>query len=110
LLAQVDGICKVVTNENLFRSKGKNRNPRVSAYIEQITADSYTEAILSPLASKTPISASERDRGDNFHHLNRHLVLHGESTDYGTKVNSIKAISLINYVVKVLCDDSIYYA
>ena len=34
--------------------------------------------------------------------LNRHQVLHGEVTDYGTEENSLKAISLLNYCATVL--------
>jgi hypothetical protein len=28
----------------------------------------------------------------------RHSVLHGEVNDYGTKINSLKAISLLTYI------------
>ncbi len=28
----------------------------------------------------------------------RHSVLHGETSDYGTKINSLKAISLLTYI------------
>jgi len=51
-----------------------------------------------------PISASEHERGDAFVGLNRHQVLHGESTQYGTEMNSLKAISLLNYVAHILTD------
>jgi len=59
-------------------------------------------ALLSPLAQILPISASQRERQDGTTALNRHMVLHGESLDYGTKANSLKAISLINYVTQIL--------
>jgi len=32
------------------------------------------------------------------------MVLHGESLNYDTKTNSLKAVSLINYVAQVLRD------
>ena len=49
------------------------------------------------------LSRGERDKqpGD-FTELNRHRVLHGEATDYGTEENSLKAISLLNYCAVVL--------
>jgi hypothetical protein len=59
-------------------------------------------ALLSPLAQTLPIGASERQRNEEFIGLNRHMVLHGESLNYGNKINSLKAISLINYVAHVL--------
>jgi hypothetical protein len=99
-LSQTDGICKEVVNEHFFIKQ--NKMPRTAIYVEQIAADTYRAALLSPLAHSLPIGASEKERGPGFTELNRHMVLHGESLDYGTKTNSLKAISLINYVAHVL--------
>jgi len=99
LLAQADGICCEVTKCNFFRSK--NKKPRTAIYVEQIASDTYQSAILQPLAQQLPINLSEDKRDKDFNELNRHMVLHGESLDYGTKVNSLKAISLINYVAQL---------
>jgi hypothetical protein len=100
LLAQTDGICKEVIGQYLFMKKDKK--PCTSAYVEQVAADSLAAAILSPLAQTLPINASEKERPEGTDALNRHEVLHGNSLDYGTASNSLKAISLINYVVSVL--------
>lgn len=108
LLAQTDGICKEVVDQYLFMKKKKDRKPRTAIYVEQVAADTYRAALLSPLAASTPISASEHERDDGFNLLNRHMVLHGESLDYGSKVNSLKAISLINYVSQALKPDADY--
>ena len=100
LLAQTDGICKEVVNQYLFRKT--NGKPLTAIYVEQIIADTYDAALLSPLAKTLPINASEKERPTDSSALNRHTVLHGESLDYGSKINSLKAISLINYVTHVL--------
>lgn len=105
-LAQTDGICKEVVYQYLFRKK--DRKPCTAIYVEQVAADTYKAALLSPLAASTPISASEHEREEGFNLLNRHMVLHGESLDYGNKVNSLKAISLINYVSQALETDADY--
>jgi hypothetical protein len=99
-LSQTDGICKEVVNEHLFLKHKKK--PRTAIYVEQVAADTYRAALLSPLAQTLPIAASENERDKEFCELNRHMVLHGESIDYGTKINSLKTISLINYVAHVL--------
>lgn len=104
LLAQTDGICKEVVNQYFFLKK--NKKPRTARYVEQIVADTYKAALLSPLAQTLPINASESERPNGFDALNRHMVLHGESLDYGSKINSLKAISLINYVSHVLEGES----
>ncbi|WP_156896017.1 hypothetical protein [Vibrio ezurae] len=100
LLAQTDGICKEVVDQYLFMKKDKK--PKTAIYVEQIATETYKAALLSPLASNTPIGASQYEREDGFNQLNRHMVLHGESLDYGSKVNGLKAISLINYVAQAL--------
>jgi hypothetical protein len=103
LLAQTDGICKEVVNEYLFLKH--NKKPRTAIYVEQVASDTYRAALLSPLAQTLPIGASENERDEGFNELNRHMVLHGEALDYGNKKNSLKAISLINYVAHVLKTD-----
>jgi hypothetical protein len=104
LLAQTDGICKEIVNEYFFIKQ--NRRPRTAIYVEQIASDTYRAALLSPLAQTLPIGASENERSEGFRELNRHMVLHGESLDYGNKTNSLKAISLINYVAHVLTPEN----
>lgn len=103
-LAQTDGICKEVVKQYLFTKQ--NKKPRTAIYVEQIAADTYRAALSSPLAKTLPIGASEHERAEEFNELNRHMVLHGESLDYGNKVNSLKAISLVNYVAHVLTLDN----
>lgn len=99
-LAQTDGICYEVVNQHLFMKK--NKKPSTAAYVETIASDTFRSALLSPLSHPLPISASEHERGERFDELNRHQVLHGETLHYGTEVNSLKSISLLNYVTQVL--------
>jgi len=100
LLTQTDGICKQVAGQYLFMTHG--HKPRIAIYVQQIAANRFRAALLSPLTEVLPIGASEHQRPKDFTALNRHMVLHGESLDYGSKINNLKAISLINYVVQVL--------
>ena len=100
LLAQIDGICKDTTDGYYFMKSGAR--PQTAAYVEAQTAGTWTKVMLSPLAEALPISMSANQRGDDFSGLNRHQVLHGESLDYGTKANGLKALSLLSYVSCVL--------
>lgn len=104
LIAQTDGICNEIAKQYLFIKQ--NKKPRTAIYVEQITLTAFRSALLSPLAHPLPIGFSENDRPKDSKELNRHTVLHGESLDYGTKVNGLKAISLINYVAHVLTMDN----
>jgi hypothetical protein len=86
------------------------KKPASSAYVSAIVGDEMSAAMLSVLSNVLPINATERERANfldargltDWRELNRHTVLHGESLDYGTRINSLKAISLINYFVGVL--------
>jgi hypothetical protein len=99
-LAQTDGICKGTINKNIFMTR--NKKMHVSAYVEQLAPGTLKSALFSPLAEKLPISVSESDRDANFNQLNRHMVIHGESLDYGSRINSLKSISLINYISQMV--------
>lgn len=108
LLAQADGACLDLTGYPFFmRKAGK---PQVAQHIADAALDAFSAAILSPLANVLPINASEGERNrrvedqglTSWRELNRHQVLHGESFDYGTQMNSLKAVSLINYLVGFL--------
>lgn len=100
LLAQTDGICKESTEKYLFIRSDKK--PEVAVYVEQSITNAFMIALLSPLCEILPIAASHRDRAADTQILNRHAVMHGESLKYGSQANSLRAISLINYVAHVL--------
>lgn len=107
LLAQSDGVCLELTGFYLFIKDQKLGLPQVARHATDAALDTFSAALLSPLAHVLPINASGKERDRMIHdqgvptwrELNRHLVLHGESVDYGTQANSLKAIALINYLV-----------
>ncbi|HIE1653687.1 TPA: hypothetical protein ACXJGC_004989 [Burkholderia cenocepacia] len=99
LLAQVDGICFDVANAHFFM--GKER-PKVLAYATELAGTELARAFLAPLESGMTVALSEKARPQGFSGLNRHMVLHGESIDYGTKENGLRAISLLNYISQSL--------
>ena len=99
-LAQADGICQELVGVQLF--KRRRNKPATSVCVEALGADTFRCALLCPLAHPLPISFAAHERGADFGDLNRHQVLHGESVDYGTEINSFKAISLLNYINQVL--------
>jgi len=101
-LIQADGVCFDVADVQLY-SKRNNR-PRVADIINGRATGLFTAALLSSLATGIPLTANPDERNDpNYPRgaLNRHQVVHGESTDYGTIANSFKTISLLNYVCKL---------
>ena len=101
-LAQTDGLCYEVINQHLFMRVRGEKKPSTAIYVDSIASDTFRHALLSPLSRPLPISASKNERDKSFNELNRHQVMHGEFLDYGTEINGLKSISLLNYVAQVL--------
>lgn len=107
-LTQIDGICFQETGYELFISdRNDHSKTKISLYENQIEDDPFFAAILSPLSNKSPISFTEKERGSTFSGLNRHTIIHGESLDYGTEINSLKVISLLNFIVQIFHFDDL---
>lgn len=100
--SQVDGICWETTGYYFFMRKAKR--PETAQYVENFARRELTNAMLSVLSHRVPVNFNEWDRKEveNFSELNRHMVIHGESVDYGTHQNSLKSLSLLNHVVQAL--------
>jgi len=105
-LAQADGMCKERTGRQLYsRSKGEGLAKWVNELGFQdsfLLAEALLSALLTPLGEAMPITAGEAERGTLSDALNRHAVLHGESLDYDTHLNSCRAISLLVCVSWIL--------
>lgn len=99
-LAQANGICKEITSAELFTKR--NGRAATSDYIESVEAETFLAAVLHPLTQRLPISTSQSERESRFVGLNRHTIMHGESLDYDSEINSLRAISFLNYVGDVL--------
>lgn len=99
-LTQMDGICMEVSNKYFFIRE--NKRPGIAGHVDQLSDNPLAAAMLAPLTEILPISAPPEARGPGFWQLNRHTVIHGESVDYDTKRNSLRAISLLNYVSQML--------
>ncbi|WDD90328.1 hypothetical protein Bsp3421_000153 (plasmid) [Burkholderia sp. FERM BP-3421] len=99
LLTQVDGICADALQASFFL-----RGDRQKAIREmKVRAGSgLALAYLAPLDTDMSIAMSESSRPADFSALNRHMVLHGESTDHGTLANSLRTISLLNFIAQAI--------
>jgi len=98
-LAQADGVCQEVTGYKLYGRKQKK--PITAGFAANFVYEFLIEAVLEPLRTPLPISASLNDEDYRVGTLNRHEVLHGISVDYGTRTNSLKAMSLLSYVCSI---------
>jgi hypothetical protein len=100
LLIQADGMCHDVTRQRLYsRDHG---TPVLRKYIASLDLSTLSSALLEPLISPTPLTASSTEPDASSAALNRHAILHGECVDYGTVQNGCRAVSLVSYVPWVL--------
>ena len=101
-LTQADGFLFDRWMKNLFLSRDRNDIDEQIKLMPNELTRTLSRALLSeswPLA----MSQGLRQRlQSGFTELNRHQVLHGEVTGYGTEENSLKAISLLNFCAFVL--------
>ena len=105
LLAQADGVCVDMFGEKLFsKQKGK---PKTANVVQKKVLDNYIlEAVVEPLLSGSaltlnPNEMKEKRKDSNYSVLNRHEIMHGADKIYGSEINSLKAISLINYLMSL---------
>ena len=95
VLTQADGICFDLTGKSLF-----HRQKELEKTFEVVAR--FSRLLLQPLAGRLPLTMSAVQRNASFNMLNRHQVIHGEVTTYGTDANSLRAISFLFYVGYVL--------
>lgn len=103
--AQAEGMCRdiLADDANLFTSnagKAHSRNKQIESCSKEISV--FIDALLDPLRRVLPMGAAIGDSRNYPVCPNRHAILHGYSVDYATRVNSLKAISLIAYLGWVL--------
>lgn len=107
--AQVDGIC-TENFSGVFFQKNDNKLKTAKYVQDRYKEGQIMPALMFSLIEPNILHTSSKERQKNqlsdstqdIYSMNRHAVLHGESLNYGTEVNGLKAISLINYVTHIL--------
>ncbi len=110
-IAQADGLLTEIAGVKSAMMKApKTKTGELQgeqALREKLDTDQESLDLIYPILMMHDLdfmkSASERDKaaqnsGDSFTALNRHQVMHGESCDYGTEINSLKAFSFLAFV------------
>jgi hypothetical protein len=100
LLAQADGICSQLTQEQLFRKR--DGRPRLADRFKTEESVDARFCWLHPLTIAVPVVANTGDLDTLEGVLNRHAILHGLDVAYGSRLNSCRAISLVAYVSWIL--------
>ena len=100
LLTQIDGIC--IEELGVYFFSTKNKKPKTKEIIDSYEIGYILNSFLEPMKVTTAISQSIKDKQYHTSFYNRHEILHGIETEYGTKLNSCKVISLLSYIVEMI--------
>lgn len=92
LLVQAEGLWFDVTGDQLFA----NGIPTKS--LRRAKIGDYRKSLFSAITISTPMNQGTQSIANMEDILNRHAVLHGQAIEYGTKLNSCKAISLVSHI------------
>lgn len=88
-LTQADGICQ----GQLYYSEKKNLKKRIKKI-----GTSSVEDFLQVLFNVSAIDAPHSEKDNYLSTLNRHAIVHGWDAEYGTELNSLKALSLLAFI------------
>jgi len=98
-LAQAEGMCSDTFGEKLYAKK--SGKPAVAKKLSNFLPGTFWHNVVLQMIELFPIA--ENDSSVQPGQINRHQIMHGKDCAYGTRLNSCKAISLIDYVSWV-CD------
>jgi hypothetical protein len=107
-LAQADGMCDEALGRNGHLFTGApGRVQERARLLEELAAQEdsfFLDAILEPLKTALPSSIANKAWLESQEIFSRNAILHGMDLGYGTELNALRAISLVDYLVWALHD------
>ncbi|MGA9753244.1 MAG: hypothetical protein WBS54_15790 [Acidobacteriota bacterium] len=101
-LAQADGICLDRLGVKLFSVNPRTLKPRTASKIPGGETNPFTASLLSPLEVVGGLGMCRDEVARLNPPLNRHEVLHGLALNYGTRLNSFRCISLLDFLQSIV--------
>lgn len=98
--SQTEGICNELTGIRFFVKVYRKKRYRTEELTANLRDGSILTLIMEPLKVEG-VMRKNQVQGEPIG-INRHDVLHGQSIDYGNRVNSYKALSLLFYIISIL--------
>ena len=106
ILAQADGM-----GHEIFGASPYSRHPgkisMLSDFVKKLTGSENEDDYFKIVTRLLPINAGSKEGSQYSSPLNRHLVLHGISTDYATEINGLKAWAWLQFIVSFRSAESI---
>jgi len=101
--AQVDGICKEKFGISFFDTDKKEttRPLKLNSALKATELSSFSRFMSDQLNIKNEMTKNSDNVEDKATSFNRHAVIHGHSKSYGTKINAIRSILLLDFVCEL---------
>lgn len=103
-LTQADGVGSAYFGIQSLYSVSADNFGRITSRFDQLGDRMLMKHFNLMVGILTPLNASQKVRSMYPAPLNRHTVIHGESTDYANRINSLKCISWIFFVSEICSD------
>lgn len=103
-LVQAEGVAAELDLPSPFDKKCRDR---LESLFHSVSPHSFDSILLAPLMEVNEIRLTERDRrsreaeGRGSVNLNRHEIVHGKRSNYGTQSNSLRAAMFLGHVMDV---------
>lgn len=106
-LAQADGTCYELLGGKLFSVDRRTHSPRAASKLHAVALNPISASLLSPLEIIGALIMNADEAARLNPPLNRHEVLHGRSSNYGTRLNSLRCISLLGFLTSIVASSKI---
>jgi len=103
LLAQSDGVIHDRHQRQLF---SKKQTANLKELLSGLPEDDMRAIFIAAFYADIPLTRRTQLLPDGFDGLNRHAVLHGTDPSYGTEINSLRAISILNLASHMVTDEA----
>jgi hypothetical protein len=108
LLTQADGLCYDRAKKFYFQNDNKLKRSKIyqPAILGDLAENNqiFLKEFLAPMDNPTALNELIQNIENFPVRLNRHEIIHGIDIEYGTRLNSLKTISFMNYLNDVLHD------
>ena len=96
LLSQADGIANEIFGVSVYTRRADKRK-ELEAVIDSMKLASLDQPLMKLLLADLPLTESTTSQDFDDSSLNRHSILHGLDLDYANELNSLRAISWIQF-------------
>lgn len=103
MLSQADGVIHDRHQRQLY---SKNAGTNLQGVLAKLPDDGMRAMVVAAFYVDTPLIRKTHQLPPGFDGLNRHAVLHGTDPNYGTEVNGLRAVSILNLASYLVTEEA----